>query len=167
MSKRGRPEIDDRENLEGIADLLAAGKARSRRNAIIEVVGTNDSTIRRLERKWRKGGSLYVEKAREKLEIRTSGTSANTPEGLSGGTLSGFTSSALLLTRFAESMRNSPFRQLEKAMRNSPVRQLEEAMRNSPFRQFEKAMRNSPFRQLEKAMRNSPAQLLAGSIRKS
>ena len=60
MKNRGRPMIDDDVKLSAVAELRVAGKAKSVRNAIVQIVGDNDSDIRRLQRKWRYVGAEYV-----------------------------------------------------------------------------------------------------------
>lgn len=64
--KRGRPAIDDTSYLMQIANLLAEGKATTPRSAIQRVVGSDDSVIRRLQRKWRKDGKIYLASAKKR-----------------------------------------------------------------------------------------------------
>ena len=65
---RGRPPVDDSVALARIADLLVSGEAKSPRSAIAQTVGPADSTIRRLQRKWRSQKNKLLDEARERQE---------------------------------------------------------------------------------------------------
>ena len=69
--KRGRPETDDRLRLVEVADLLVSGETKTPRSAISRVIGTNDSHIRRLQRKWRAHKDALLADARDRQDAKS------------------------------------------------------------------------------------------------
>lgn len=67
MAKKGRPSKDDAGALESVAAKLAEGKVRTARSAIVQSLAKpDDSSVRRLQRKWREVGPAMLVAAQEK-----------------------------------------------------------------------------------------------------